>query len=1147
VTPPTIRLSAPSGLFFSCDETLELSLVFGEPVNIARAEIPFLFGLAGEQKPTAPTTAPDPTTAAAPVDGETGPSTPTPAPTVPTVEAMPVVDMGQAKPTRNVGSFVISAYDRFTGNARITVTPADSTSPIVLTAAPFYVDSATNVEYVVEDISGNEATQAGTITAVCETVPAGMAAVAGAATTAAGASAAAAAAAAATSAGAGAAASASAGSSASAGGGGAGGATAAGGSGGIISLVQMLQRQGATTNVLPEAATPSIRLVTDNMACIFAMGCWASPLDEDVFFLSKRDGSEEDVPTGRRLLGDVPSRTWARWGGEGGWETVTVALRETGARGGRAVLSAEEEALSEGGWEVLTAADRSFAAANRLVRSAWRRSLAQEDSAEEGVDAREEFLSRVLSTSSNVQAGRRLFWASVCIVGAGVIRVTWRILDARSQRKKGVSEPKCPAFLRAPKFELFVGLIVVAPVAEAAGFLMQGVGSAVFTSSMLLILGIVLVGALTWSIAATQLFSYPEERHVAYVVPDEEHEAYVQKCLNKKPTRFAWLTAWLGVRKVLPAGEWTAFTPQGKAILSRFGVLFDAVGGPPVARVGATYELIGAVELPCGSGLDRGLNVHSSTWSGDVDCEEGPEDPDAGHSKNRVVYVPRFDRGCLVPVRSPHEIRLEAQGIQTRARGVLASYLRLMSPSARLVLTILVVVLMSSVGFSTTSDALSSIVGAVFFLTVISFGLTAGLAPMTSPSEQLVDSLSALAEVISMGVLWSGHLTLKSDDEDSLDKGKSFSQLLFFCLVFVVGVGILGQIYAAYQGVMMAREVAATLARKAKIAEKILAVIEKVGHHGDSAAGKWGNEYWRVVLTKKYANRWLGRIRRNIPGWPGMYNLTEEQEVAWHAHLLRKSLLLGAARDEGAVLHRIRITTATQPRVKRHDTTYGDARELAAYELEAEEELAGSLHDWGGDASEYGDANEPDEECPSPPGAGTPSQRKRALSMPVETLDRMREKAARAREKAARAKELAKEWGRKKSVTITRAKENARVWGKEKAVSMFQSQRKLGREHTHLRLAVLGSTLAALEASRSPVGLSQSVTGTSASGLAPGPTPEKEPSFTELTSNGDDSKKEIRNSSRTVGTSRVSGASSIWGWRWESKTNSRSDGGEGIE
>lgn len=63
-----------------------------------------------------------------------------------------------------------------------------------------------------------------------------------------------------------------------------------------------------------------------------------------------------------------------------------------------------------------------------------------------------------------------------------------------------------------------------------------------------------------------------------------------------------------------------------------------------------------------------------------------------------------------------------------------------------------------------------------------------------------------------------------------------------------------------------------------------------------------------TLLAKKYANRWLGRaLRRELPGWPGMYELDGEQESAlrlWHLTRAVQEAGLGA---EGTLLQRLRM------------------------------------------------------------------------------------------------------------------------------------------------------------------------------------------------------------------------------------------------
>ena len=67
---------------------------------------------------------------------------------------------------------------------------------------------------------------------------------------------------------------------------------------------------------------------------------------------------------------------------------------------------------------------------------------------------------------------------------------------------------------------------------------------------------------------------------------------------ERSASRLSWLTAWLGVGRVRPPGEWRPQTDRGRAALEHMGALFDGIAGPLAVRLGASYDVIGFCPVP---------------------------------------------------------------------------------------------------------------------------------------------------------------------------------------------------------------------------------------------------------------------------------------------------------------------------------------------------------------------------------------------------------------------------------------------------------------------------------------------------------------------------------------------------------------------
>lgn len=419
---------------------------------------------------------------------------------------------------------------------------------------------------------------------------------------------------------------------------GAGGAAA--GAASVVAMVQSMQRIGASASIMPVSVDPGTRALATGMASVFNMSSWATPLDDAASELDEGAAISDAEPKGTEAEGPVAGAGAARRSALG----AALATATLCACPGRRGWEFKEQAGGvpcAAGWEVVTEQDVSMTLSN-----AARRALRPGDGPHGGegwgeAEQETDMQDLLAGTSSAAQASRRLLWAAVILAAASAIRAIAARASVLRRRRRGERNATPPPWLEPPKVEATVGVLLLPLVAESAGFLLGGQAAGLAVAVALLTLSGAVVASLAFAILAGQAFAAPEQRDVAYVVDDEELRSY--RDLLARSGRWKALS-WLGVGRVMPRGRWVARSEQGALALRRYGVLFEHVAGPPVVRVGASYELIGRVRLPTAGDGKAARGVPSK--AGDVEEARGALKGGAF----ATVEVPRFDRGVLVPL-----------------------------------------------------------------------------------------------------------------------------------------------------------------------------------------------------------------------------------------------------------------------------------------------------------------------------------------------------------------------------------------------------------------------------------------------------------------------------------------------------------------
>lgn len=83
---------------------------------------------------------------------------------------------------------------------------------------------------------------------------------------------------------------------------------------------------------------------------------------------------------------------------------------------------------------------------------------------------------------------------------------------------------------------------------------------------------------------SSQVQVHAVDREVYYLVDKLQ--------LREAALKRSWLLAWLGWLRGFPPGEWVSRSEKGEELVSRWGLLFDSLVGPMVARVGDDYRNI---------------------------------------------------------------------------------------------------------------------------------------------------------------------------------------------------------------------------------------------------------------------------------------------------------------------------------------------------------------------------------------------------------------------------------------------------------------------------------------------------------------------------------------------------------------------------
>jgi len=245
------------------------------------------------------------------------------------------------------------------------------------------------------------------------------------------------------------------------------------------------------------------------------------------------------------------------------------------------------------------------------------------------VETEADALRFLIGTSSYVQATREAIWSTVILVFCSMLRkIAQTTYIMRLQRKiKRLNlnpifvDQKPPEWLLFPKVEMLVLVLLLPIIADALGLLLAEVpGGRIIKYSMLgVAIGFLVLAAL-W-VEGSQLLALPQERNVVYVVREEDYFAHYDPCTGVAavPPKKSWIgrlgaqlwywSRWAtGVTRVAPPGEWVAQSERGVGLLRRYPAFFGAIVGPVCVKVGATYNLVGEVELPTDSTADPVLD-----------------------------------------------------------------------------------------------------------------------------------------------------------------------------------------------------------------------------------------------------------------------------------------------------------------------------------------------------------------------------------------------------------------------------------------------------------------------------------------------------------------------------------------------------------
>lgn len=326
---------------------------------------------------------------------------------------------------------------------------------------------------------------------------------------------------------------------------------------------------------------------------------------------------------------------------------------------------------------------------------------------------------------------RRIFYTVVIMVGVFVIHGTFAYLAVLAGRP-------LRGLLAFPRIELYMGMLLIPVMAISTGVLFTT------ASSPAILLGVVVLVVLPMPtvylscsvVWRTQVLSDPMDRQVYYeVVPGKEKA-------DRATRRFGGALAWMGIGRDVPRGRWTARGAEGRAMLDKYAPIFLVFGGPPVMRVGASFEV----------------------------------DP----------FARRFQRGVLVPYEDAYT--------QAGARWAMWGYLKAFSMTIKTGVTLVFALLAGMAGRMNETARTALMVG-VFAL---SFALTALIQPLISSVDQFFDSLGNLLELVTYAALLGLQVGLATipDEPRRLAFGSGMGVALSVLMALTAASQLMGQWWA---------------------------------------------------------------------------------------------------------------------------------------------------------------------------------------------------------------------------------------------------------------------------------------------------------------------------------------------------------------
>ena len=507
--------------------------------------------------------------------------------------------------------------------------------------------------------------------------------------------------------------------------------------------------------------------------------------------------SAREVPAGRRRLV------------QGALAPISGAVcGSLGPEDGDRVVDRMMEGMDDDDWE-LARSNAVERGARRFLSSdpasAWK---SQRGSATGAIDGS-------FSAGKYTKVVRKLFWIAFFMAlvvvphfAAWCVVVRWR-------------KRRLPGPLEFPRPELFMALLLLPISMECCSILfgMRDWKSVLWGVGVMVAIPLPVVGGSLYLVWLTQITRHAVERKVYYEV--DRLELLKRETLDRR-----WWSAWLGWRRGLPPGEWKSSDPKGRALLNRWGLLFDNLVGPMVIRVGDDYSFI--------SGLNR------------------------------------FNRGTLVPY-VPRRVK-DSDGDDKRetrrGKWITMGYVRAITVAAK---TLLLFGIVLSLAVLPPSDAekLKQSTG----LAMTQFGavlLTVFVHPFAIVADQATDALSSMTEGITYFIILTGNAFSGSDVKTRVAVGMVIGRLQLFFMMLTMLVFFAAEIYVLYQLIVWGKELiqGCMQPKESQLTLDWLAMTDEVALQVKVA-----------TLTSKYANRWLWKVhRRTIYGWPRLDEPDEFEE-----------------------------------------------------------------------------------------------------------------------------------------------------------------------------------------------------------------------------------------------------------------------------